>query len=199
MAEKIEIIKQITMQFERLKKEKEDANHIITEKDMEIQEKKATIDSVNQQNDKLKQEKVALNKQIQELNKRNLNLLDECKELKHDLMDIKTKYNQLLSKSNIDEGQYESWDSDDIVDWILSLSDDYKIYEDELRKNLKEESAEGAILVELDKNDWHRFGVKSVKHKIDIIKNIKRITSKQSQQQFISLQNEGINAPTAYI
>ena len=61
----------------------------------------------------------------------------------------------------------------------LLLSDEYKVQEDVLRKNLKEESAEGSILGELDKNDLHRFGVKCVKHKIDIMKHIKRIVMKQ--------------------
>ena len=148
------------------------------------------------QTESYKNENAVMKQEIEALNKNNLDLSDECKELKHDLMDVKAKYNQLLRKNNIKESEYKEWDSDIITDWIIGLNQEYEQYEQVLRKCLMEESVDGNILNELDKNDLHRLGVKSLKHKNEIIKNIQRITAPNPQL----IANEGNNAaPTAYI
>merc|ERR1719245_1122510 len=87
------------------------------------------------------------------------------------------KYNKLYRKSNIDENDYINWDSDIITDWILNLDQEYERYEDPLRANLKKEEVDGSLLVELDKNDLHRLGIITLKHKIAITKQIKRLTN----------------------
>ena len=99
----------------------------------------------------------------------------ECEELVKRLQDVTDKYEGLLSKVRVNESEYEGWDSDMITDWIINLDVDYQGYEDILRKTLKEEEVEGVLLPELDRNDLHRFGIKVLKHKISIMKHIKRL------------------------
>ena len=53
---------------------------------------------------------------------------------------------KLLRKSNIDERDYENWDSDMITDWIVGLDKEYEKYEEELRKNMKAEDVDGSVL-----------------------------------------------------
>ena len=72
-----------------------------------------------------------------------------------------------------------------------------------MRANMKKEGMDGSVLAELERNDLHRFGIENIKHKISIMKNIKRITSgplQQEQQAVMPQMNEGNNvASTAYI
>ena len=79
-----------------------------------------------------------------------------------------------------------------IVDWIISLNEDYVKYEDILRVNLNKESLDGSCLVELDKNDLHRFGIDNYKHKSAILKQIKQLISGNL------MNDEGVNQ-TAYV
>ena len=88
-----------------------------------------------------------------------------------------------MRKCKLDESQYEEWDSELIADWIISLHDEYKGYEEILRKNLKIEAVDGASLPDLDKGDLHRFGILQFKHKNQIMQSIKKLTSKKAQQQ----------------
>ena len=84
--------------------------------------------------------------------------------------------------------KYKEWDSDLIVDWILSLDQEYQRYEEALRKNMKDEGMDGSLLGELGidgsfRNDLHRWGISQMKHKIDIVTNVKRLITQQSQSQ----------------
>ena len=102
------------------------------------------------------------------------------------------KYNKLLRKSKINEVEYMNWNSDLVCYWIISLDKEYERYESTLRIKAKEQDVDGQSLAYLDKSDLLNIGISSIKHRMAIVKHIKRITSTQI--------NEGNNAaPTAYI
>ena len=75
------------------------------------------------------------------------------------------------------------WDADMIVDWILSLDEAYRQYENVLRNALNEEGVDGSMLRDLDRNDLRGWGVTNLKHRIGIIREIKILTSQFYQQQ----------------
>ena len=95
------------------------------------------------------------------------------------------KYNKVC-RDNIDESKYMEWSCDEIANWIISLNEKYGKFEDVLRAKLKEEMVNGAMLIELDKSDLHRFGVILMQHKLEIMQEIKRLTS-----QVIAHKDEG--------
>ena len=140
-----------------------------------------------------------MKREKQELNANNIKLNEECKELQLNLQEMTQKYNKLYRKSNIDEGDFINWSTDDITNGICNLDVQYESFEDVLRNNLKKEDVDGSILRELEKQDLHRFGIVSMKHKLNVYKNIKRITSQHAQQPVFGQLNEGNIAPTAYI
>ena len=102
-------------------------------------------------------------------------ILNEQKKIQMELDEIKDKYNKLNS-SNVDQSIYREWDSDSIIDWILSLNEEYKKYEQSLRTKMKSEGIDGSLLSQIERNDLDRFGVKELKDKIFIIQKIKRLT-----------------------
>ena len=112
-----------------------------------------------------------------------MQLIDEEKEIQMELLDIKGKYNKLLDKVNFDESKYMEWDADTIVDWILSLNQGYKKYEQDLRKQMRLEGVDGALLGKLERNDFHRFGVTMLQHKIAIMQEINRLTSESVEKE----------------
>ena len=183
MAIKSAMVNSLNEQIEIFRKEKIDNDHKYTTAIQELQRKNAQL---QQKNMELNEEQKEMNMELNELR------------------DIKDKYDKLLRKSRLDESQYMIWDGNTITDWMMTLSDEYQRYEAVLRKTLKEEEVDGSLLPDLDKNDLHRFGIKVLKHKIGIIKEIQRLSSSQSQpaapaayqpQQF---QSDGPGS-TAYI
>ena len=105
----------------------------------------------------------------------------------------------MYRKHNIDIKNYQNWNYDNITDWIISLDDGiYEKYEKILREQLKDEEMSGDVLSTLDKNDLGRFGIKNYKHKLAILNHIKKLTSKQNNNNNIMAFNEG-NNQTAYI
>eukprot|EP01084_Bolivina_argentea_P057691 105395_1 len=74
-----------------------------------------------------------------------------------------------------DRKQYKNWDADNISDWIISLNVGYIMYENILRDKLRREEVDGSVLHEVDKTDLDRFGIKSFKHKLEIMKHINQL------------------------
>eukprot|EP01084_Bolivina_argentea_P186622 321642_1 len=139
----------------------------------------------------LKEQVVFLKKKNGKLNELNSKLNEECKEMAYELnelKDIKNKYDSLIRKMNINEKEFMKWDCDTVCDWILSLNKEYEKYAPKLRENLKNEEVVGALLTELGKDDLHRFGIVLLKHKIDVMKHIKRIISQTND----TLTEEGL-------
>ena len=106
-------------------------------------------------------------------------------------MKIKEKYQTLLRKTNIDESEHQNWDSEQIVDWTLSLDESYQRYEEVLRTNLNEEEVTGDLLPQLKRDDLHRLGIKVLKRKIAIEDHIARVVSQKASKVVES-------APPAY-
>eukprot|EP01084_Bolivina_argentea_P044268 81476_1 len=78
-------------------------------------------------------------------------------------------------KYDIDENDFMRWRDEDIVNWILTLNNEHKIYEKKLRKALKKAAVTGPLLNELDKRDWERYGITKLKHQVRIIENVNRL------------------------
>ena len=184
----------------------QEAKEEIAENKSNMDLEKAMMMSLREENERLKSEMDTLNEEsnrkiaqfngaitvkdaeIQKLSKSNIELNAECKELSHELVDVKGKYNALLRKININEDDYMKWDSDTIVDWIIGLDDSYQKYEEVLRKNLKEEEVDGASMNEFEKSDLHRWGITKFKDKGAIMREIARIKEKaQKSQQEIAI------------
>ena len=185
----------LQQEMQRLRQQNQTLIQENQKKDHEVQDMKQKIKEHQEY-------KIEMERKYKQVNEANSKLNEECKEYQLNLQEMTGKYNKLLRKSRINEEEYENWDSDLICDWIVSLDKEYERYEDKLRTNMKKEGMDGSVLGELDKNDLHRFGVENIKHKIAMIKHIKRITSVQAKQQQIAIpqMNEGNNAaPTAYI
>eukprot|EP01084_Bolivina_argentea_P094423 169750_1 len=105
-----------------------------------------------------------------------LNISDEIVKLEMSKM-VKKKDNVINVVNTYD---YKNWDSDMVANWIISLDKQYKKYKDTLYANLKQEDVDGSSLMYLDKNDLHRFGIMSIKHKVTIMQQIKLLTKEQS-------------------
>ena len=172
----------------------------------EISQLKSRNQVLQKENDSLKSDianKTAMINSLQDevvrLKQQNLKLNDDQKEMQMELNDIKNKYNKLLSKEKLNENKYLEWDSEHVADWILSLDDEYGVYEEVLRRNLKNESVDGTLLGDLERNDLHRFGINNLKHKIAIMKHMKRLSSQQSNAAApAAYANDGPGS-TAYI
>mmetsp|Transcript_15190 Transcript_15190/g.23836 ORF Transcript_15190/g.23836 Transcript_15190/m.23836 type:complete len:555 (+) Transcript_15190:211-1875(+) len=104
-------------------------------------------------------------------------------ESKHDNLQIKylaldEKYKHLLNSKSAETKEFESWDSHDVVKWIMNLdSKKYKRYEDPLAKNIIAENIDGQCLESLDKGDLHRLGVTDFKDKKDLLQRIKELVT----------------------
>ena len=92
------------------------------------------------------------------------------------------KYEELLNAKNNESKEFESWDSDDVVKWIMNLDGrKYKKYENDLTKNIKTENIDGQCLESLDKGDLHRLGVTDFKDKKDLLQKIKELVTPKEQ------------------
>eukprot|EP00484_Ammonia_sp_Unknown_P025596 CAMPEP_0197029574 /NCGR_PEP_ID=MMETSP1384-20130603/9002_1 /TAXON_ID=29189 /ORGANISM="Ammonia sp." /LENGTH=308 /DNA_ID=CAMNT_0042458775 /DNA_START=167 /DNA_END=1093 /DNA_ORIENTATION=+ len=143
-------------------------------------------------------------KQIEEeyrkMNEANIKLNEECKTFQMDLREMTEKYEAMLRKVNMNECNYLKWDSEMLCDWMLSLDAAFAECADKLRAKLKEEEVDGSQLADLDKQDLHRYGIRTLKHKNLIMQNIARITNRdQTASTSLAQNDEGMNAATAYI
>ena len=64
---------------------------------------------------------------------------------------------------------------------------------------MKNESVDGTLLGDLERNDLHRLGINNLKHKIAIMKHMRRLSSQQANVAApAAYANDGPNA-TSYI
>eukprot|EP01083_Nonionella_stella_P126425 382661_1 len=183
-----------------LSKETDDLRKQIYEMSSDMELNTGIINSLNEQIETVRKEKVELLQRYDEVNETNIKLNEECKELQTNLTEMTNKYNALFRKTNIDETNYTNWDAENVADWIINLDSKYEKYEETLRVKLNEEGVDGSLLPDLDKSDLHRFGITLLKDKNAILKQIKRVTDqKQQHHEQLVQYNEGADAPTAYI
>lgn len=76
---------------------------------------------------------------------------------------------------NVDN--FKNWDGKQVVNFILSLSDEYVKYKDELLKQFKEQSFKGSYLPDLEKNDLLQFGIKHFGDRSKIYKALKSVVN----------------------
>ena len=186
-------IRQNQVKLERERNDMEEIEKLKSDKTKLEKEK----NDIMQERDLLRKEKMEMEKKYNNVNENNIKLNEECKELQIELRDLKSKYNE-LKRMNIDESKFMEWDSDVIVDWIVGLNEEYKQYEKVMRVNMKKEDLDGSILEDLDKNDLHRFGVVSIKHKVGIIKQIKRICNAGGKHVSHVQNNNNVIPPAVY-
>ena len=110
------------------------------------------------------------------------------------MQELQAKYDEL-------QRNWRNWESEDVAEWILSLDEQYQVFEDALRENVKNQEVDGADLEGLDKTDLHLLGINSRKHKMAILGQIRRLTAGQSHAAAVqSGYNEGTgNNATAYL
>eukprot|EP01083_Nonionella_stella_P056783 149337_1 len=151
--------------------------------DIPYEETQKTIhDSAKQQ--QLQNTNIELENQYQEMEQK-------YNDLQQQNMKLKSEYDKLREQINGDVRFYRKWNHDNIATWIVSLSQEFKVYESCLREKLKEEAVEGEDLAHLSTTDLDRFGIKKFKHKRMIVERIKSLIQSEDK-------NEGINE-TAFV
>eukprot|EP01084_Bolivina_argentea_P231453 390326_1 len=158
----------------------------------------------------MKQFQEAQNNKISTLKEQNNRLIDEntllkdkVNKLENDQKELVLENNTLkiqikqLKKQNIDISKWKTWNTEEVLLWVLSLENDrYLKYENKLKSALIEESVTGEDLNDVDSNDIKRWGVVTFKDNKILIKKIKELINNNNYK---SNMNEGINAKTAYI
>ena len=62
------------------------------------------------------------------------------------------------------------WTSDEFVDWICSLEEDkYMKYENALRSAFKKDGVCGALIPDIEKNDWIPWGIRVLRIEVTFI------------------------------
>ena len=79
---------------------------------------------------------------------------------------------------------YLNWNHEDIFNWIMSLeSDRFRKYENVLKQSLFEEELKGPHLVDVDKTDIHRWGIKPFEDKQKLYTFIRELIMKAEEHE----------------
>ena len=127
-------------------------------------------------------------------------LLDEQKEMKLVIKTLKEE-NKKIKQNAIDTTKYEEWNEDDIINWIFTLENGlfYDFYCDILPKEIKDSQLKGPDLIELNTADLKGFGINVFKHRKILEKHIQKLIQQKNINNHGINDDEGANAPTAYI
>merc|ERR1712154_52335 len=107
----------------------------------------------------------------------------ERKELEIENIEIK-KENKRLKLKYIDTANYEQWEYEEIVQWILSLNKEmFSEYKGTLIDALKEESVNGQCLREVEVADIKRWGIKNFMHSKTLLKHIQNLVSNVANEE----------------
>ena len=135
--------------------------------------------------DKLFQTKI--NEMQSQINK----LMEDNKEMEIENNSLKIQNKELKLKV-INNGNYNEWNIDDIISWILSLDDGRFIkYENILNINLREQGIDGSHLSEINELDVQGFGITNFSDKKYLTQRIKDLVEKNNQ---IEIDKEGVTA-----
>ena len=92
---------------------------------------------------------------------------------------------------NLDVDKFEQCQWQEILQWIVSLDDGkFKKYEQDLRKNLKEEEIAGIALKDVDASDVKRWGVTKFSDMKTLRQHIKQLVDKNRFDNLVSVANE---------
>eukprot|EP01083_Nonionella_stella_P184385 669220_1 len=87
---------------------------------------------------------------------------------------------------------YENWNANDVVNWIIHLNSKYRKYENILKSNMIKENIRGTHLEMLNRNDLSRLGINDFDDKYHIIQQIQALLIKQNaENEFEEIQKEG--------
>ena len=113
--------------------------------------------------------------------------MDEQKELRMDNHELKQKLETLQIRL-IDVNDYERWNHQDIVCWIMSLENGrFKKYEQMLIKSLEEEEMNGTYLSRVDVADVKSWGIKNFDDKKDLIQYIQKLVIQNRKKHHIDV------------
>ena len=117
-----------------------------------------------------------------ELKKRVKVMEDEKQERLQEIRTLKEK-NKRLMICNIDESEYERWNSEEISLWITGLDRGRFVkYEETLNRNLMEEEVDGALLEVVDGVDQKRWGITKLADNKYLQKRIEELLSRHKTQ-----------------
>eukprot|EP01083_Nonionella_stella_P076162 207403_1 len=209
------LLERMQNQNEEIQKLKEN-NQSLMDKKHETAALKSTVTTLKEENSTLKNQNTTQNnrltgleKEISELKWRmnqireeNSRLQDEKKENEMMISDLKNEIQSLKAKA-IDVSRFMQWESEEVLNWILSIEDGlYKKYEQKLREEIINSEVCGTDLITMDTGDLQQFGVTKFAHRKTLIGHIKKLTKKKKQNIPMNENEEeyeGVAAPTAYI
>ena len=129
-------------------------------------------------------------------------LEDEKKEYEMTINELKDEIKE-LKKKTLDINNYKDWDSDDVINWILSIEDGAFIkYEEKIKQEVIEGEIEGGDLITMDMDDIKRLGITKFAHKKLLQTSIQKLRQIDGNKQMVNNDNEaneGVNPPTAYL
>ena len=159
-------------------------------------------------NAELTQMKVELNlvkDQMQNMKRTIDTLQDEKKEYEMTINELKGRI-QELKKKVLDINKFMEWDSNDVINWVLSIDNGVLIkYEEQIKQKILLREVEGRDLVEMDMDDIERLGITKFAHQKLLRANIEKLIQINNNERMVNcanneVNNEGIaNPPTAYI
>lgn len=171
--------------MEKLKRAKEENNNL--------------LNTVQELEYKLNEERKDKNKYIEEYNKlkkENINLNEECKDTKSELSQIKKELDELKRLKNRKSKHYMDWSGDELVDWIISIhGGKFKKYEQDLRNAFKKEGVNGSAIPHIDKSEWKSWGITNFMDRTNLDHEIKKLMNGDQQNDD---NNEGVDG-TPYI
>eukprot|EP01084_Bolivina_argentea_P149733 261540_1 len=160
----------------------------------QLKQYKETILSLKSANSLLQQKNISLSNQVN-------TLLDDHKEMELTIKSLNEEI-KLLKKQNIDESNFINWDHEQILLWILSINDGYfDKYSSILSQELSDCEIKGNDLLELSTKDIRGLGVKVFSDAKKLEKCIQELINKYANKHpgNISMNNEGVHAPTSYM
>ena len=136
-------------------------------------------------------------------------LQEEQKENELTMIAMRKEIEDLKLKT-LNERDYKKWKHHEIFLWIISIEDKdgnkvFVKYENELKKELSSSALIGTDLETIDKSDLKDFGVTVYRDRQLLFQRIKQLINannndkKQNMNDNNFNENEGGNAPTAYI
>merc|ERR1712154_271552 len=112
--------------------------------------------------------------------------------------DLKNQIQKLKVKA-LDINLFTEWDSNDVLNWILSIENGvFGKYEKKLKQEIMEGEVTGNDLLTLNVEDIKTLGISKFAHRKLLLSNIAKLIQIQdndNKQNMNDINNEGINAP----
>ena len=155
-----------------------------------------------QESVRYQREKDELQSKVNALNQKVATLENEQKEYEMTINELKEQVKKLKVNA-LDINEFREWDSNDVINWILSIDDGVLAkYEEKVKQEILDGEIEGTDLITMDMDDIKRLGIGKFAHRKVLQTNIAKLKqindNKQNANNVNNTNNEGANA-TAYI